>query len=347
MSGVNVIEGDVTIRDSSGDERGVLNSPIRTALDPGKQVVLSDATVTSSGSTIINAFGEGTIALFINITDAPTGTSPSIQFTVAEVDPGDETTVISPANSRSGSAITAAGQQRISILATGPIKVSWEVTGTTPSFTGVYATIINKQTSMLVVGLDDFFQAQPIRWRDDRLRVDVGEVPVNVVLTSGTQSYYHTKLVASDVPATIETGATEPYAVGNTTLTIDVDAGGDQTCDFPTRVALAGIHYSAPYPATSNPDTEKLKVSVDGGALLEVKTGKGLTSADDIAAALQAQIRANVENGSGVTVEYDTAEYPFRYVFKSGTTGASSSYSRRKRWRRFSEKHFRRCLWRD
>lgn len=148
---------------------------------------------------------------------------------------------------------------------------------------------------------------------------------IPVVITAGTQSYFHGKLVAADVPAQITSGNSEPFDVGGDTFTIDVDAGGDQTSTFSTRVAQAGIHYSGPYPATTNPGDEKLKVSVDGGALQEVKTGKGLTTGAAIAAALQTQIRALVENGSGVTVEYNTAEYPFRYVFKSGTTGASSS----------------------
>lgn len=163
---------------------------------------------------------------------------------------------------------------------------------------------------------------------DGRLRVTVGEgasEPVNVVITTGTRSYYHLYLTNGNEPAYIISGNSEPFNVGGTTLTIAVNGGSPaQTCPFPARPAQPGIHYSAAYPATSNPDTEKLKVSVNGGALVEVKIGKGHTTGDDIAAALQAQIRALVPNGSGVTVQYNTAEYPFRYIFKSGTTGSSS-----------------------
>lgn len=164
---------------------------------------------------------------------------------------------------------------------------------------------------------------------DGRLRVTVGESssePINVVITTGTRNYYHLYLINGNEPAYIICTNSEPFNVGGTTLTIAVNGiSPAQTCTFPVRPAQPGIHYSSPYPATSNPDTEKLKVSVNGGALTEVKIGKGHTSGDAIAAALQAQIRALVPNGTGVTVQYDTVEYPFRYVFKSGTTGSSST----------------------
>lgn len=183
--------------------------------------------------------------------------------------------------------------------------------------------------SNVVGGIDE---DRNVRWvrvdENDNLRVaaaDNPEDPIFVTISSGKRSYYHNNLINIDEPARIDAGASEPYDVGGDTLTVSVNGGTAQTPTFSTRAAQPGIHYSAPYPRTSNPDHEKLKVSVDGGELLEVKIGKGLTTGDSIAAALQTQIRANVENGSSVTVEYNTAEYPYRYVFKSGTTGSSSS----------------------
>lgn len=169
-----------------------------------------------------------------------------------------------------------------------------------------------------------------VRWLQSstagRLRVvtdSQADGPLHVISSTGRRSYYHRNLVDADEPAEIDTGVDEPYDVGGDTLTIDIN-GTTQYATFATRAAQPGIHYSAAHPDTSNPDVEKLKVSVDGGALEEIKTGKGLTTGAAIAASLQAQIRANIENGTNVTVEYNTAEYPFRYVFKSGTTGSTS-----------------------
>jgi len=161
---------------------------------------------------------------------------------------------------------------------------------------------------------------------EGRLKVITGEQaeePLHVIISVGKRSYYHLNLVDSDEPAEINTGADEPYDVGGTTLTITINGTGDSS-SFPTRAAQAGIHYSASHPATENGNHKKLKVSVDGGAQEEVEIAEDLTSGAAIAAALQAEIRANVENGTNVTVEYNTVDYPFRYVFKSGTTGSSS-----------------------
>lgn len=149
------------------------------------------------------------------------------------------------------------------------------------------------------------------------------DAPLHVVFSAGRRSYYHLNLVAADGPAEIDTGADEPYAVGNTTLTIDINTS-EETSTFATRAAQAGIHYSAPHPAVENSNHKKLKVSIDGGVLKEVVIAEDLTSGAAIASALQVEIRANVENGTSATVEYNTTDYPFRYVFKSGTTGASS-----------------------
>lgn len=178
--------------------------------------------------------------------------------------------------------------------------------------------------SNIVGGIDEDRRVRWLRIDDsDNLRV-VAKEPVHVTQTSGDRSYYHNNMINIDEPAEISTGVDEPYDVGGDTLTISVDGGSNQTPTFATRAAQPGIHYSAPHPRTSNPDHEKLKVSIDGGALVEVKIGKGLTTGAAIASSLQTQIRANVPNGTNMTVEYDTAEYPYRYVFKSGTTGSSS-----------------------
>lgn len=109
-----------------------------------RQVVLSNATVTTSGSAIFDGFGSKEINLIINNTIAPTGTTPTITFSIQEVDPGDLTTVLG--NSKTGTALSTATTQIVSlpIMYTGTVKVTWTVTGTTPSFTGLYASLISK-----------------------------------------------------------------------------------------------------------------------------------------------------------------------------------------------------------
>lgn len=109
-----------------------------------KQVVHANAAVTSSGSAVFTGFGAKEINLIINITGPVTGGSPTLQYTITEVDPGDLTTQIGL--SRTGAALTAVGVQTVSLPITtgGTIKVSWAIGGSSPSFGGVYATLTSK-----------------------------------------------------------------------------------------------------------------------------------------------------------------------------------------------------------
>lgn len=110
--------------------------------------VQSNATVTTSGSTTITKgfYGVQQINLIVNVKNAPTGTTPTITYTIQEIDPGDGATTMG--NSSSTQSITAAGVYTASLTtsSSGAIKVSWTVTGTSPSFTGVYATVVSKST---------------------------------------------------------------------------------------------------------------------------------------------------------------------------------------------------------
>lgn len=125
------------------------------------QIIHSNNTVTSSGSTILTGYGAKEVSLFINVKNAPTGTSPTLTYTIQEVDPGDLTTVIG--TSTTGASTTAAGTQIITLSVTksGVIKVSWIVTGTTPSFTGVYATLVSKLPGVMI-GVDSTGTQHPL-----------------------------------------------------------------------------------------------------------------------------------------------------------------------------------------
>lgn len=111
--------------------------------------VINNGTLTVAGSDIFTAnyFGCQQINLIVNVVNAPTGTgTPTLTFTIQEVDPGNGTTTFG--NSASTVGITAAGVYTAVLTNThsSAMKVSWTVTGTTPSFTGVYVTISTKGT---------------------------------------------------------------------------------------------------------------------------------------------------------------------------------------------------------
>lgn len=114
------------------------------------QVVLSNSTITVGGNQIFTGYANRQVNLFINVKNAPTGTSPGLQFTIQELDPGDLTTVIG--TSVTGLSITAAGTQEVTLNLTtsSVIKVSWIIVGTaSPTFTGVYATVTSKPTTVI------------------------------------------------------------------------------------------------------------------------------------------------------------------------------------------------------
>jgi len=119
--------------------------------DPNAQSIHANATVTANGEAVVTGYGATEVTLFINVKAAPTGTSPTLQYTIREVDPGDGVTVIGP--TATSSSITGVGIQKISLVATfgGSIVVSWTIGGTTPSFTQVYATMVGKDGSVALV----------------------------------------------------------------------------------------------------------------------------------------------------------------------------------------------------
>lgn len=110
--------------------------------------VHSAATLTTSGFTFViaNYFGTQEIALVVNVTIAPTGTTPILTYTIQEVDPGNGTTVYGSTASTSSITGTGVFTAILNVTTSSMVKVSWVITGTTPSFTGVYATITTKNS---------------------------------------------------------------------------------------------------------------------------------------------------------------------------------------------------------
>src|SRR3954462_4083563 len=94
------------------------NAPLPSAIDPNVTTILSAATVVANGSSIVSNFGGREAVLVVNITSAPTGTTPNLTFTIQEIDPINQTTLLG--SSVSTTAFTAAGVQTIALpLSTG------------------------------------------------------------------------------------------------------------------------------------------------------------------------------------------------------------------------------------
>jgi hypothetical protein len=125
-----------------------LLAPGPVFIDPDQQTVQNNATVTTSGSSVYTGFGVREIVLVVNLTAAPTGTLPTITYSMQEVDPGNLTTTVG--TSVTGTALTGVGTQILSLplTLTGAVQVTWTVTGAGASFTGVYATVVTKITTV-------------------------------------------------------------------------------------------------------------------------------------------------------------------------------------------------------
>lgn len=130
-----------------------LLSPAGMFADANAQAVQSNGTLTANGSVVLSGFGNQECHLVVNVTVAPTGVLPTLQFFLQEVDPGDLTTLIGAPIP--GSVLTAVGTNVVTLptSATSAVQISWVVTGAGASFTGVFATFVSKLTSPKVEGL--------------------------------------------------------------------------------------------------------------------------------------------------------------------------------------------------
>ena len=115
-----------------------------------QQVILNTATVTTSGSDIFYPDGNQIVLLW-NIQGPITGSSPTIQFSVSEVDPTDLVTNIG--QTTNSPVITAVGLDQLqTIISRSPaLLVRWTVTGVTPSFGDVNLSIASGNSSGVTI----------------------------------------------------------------------------------------------------------------------------------------------------------------------------------------------------
>lgn len=116
-------------------------------------LLVNNQTLNSSGSVLYRG-DPGYISLFINITGPITGTNPTIIFTLQELDPSDETTLIGSPVSTESISIVGAYQLNPVLVKSCRVKISWVISGISPNFDGVFATTVtsNSSSQLSVVG---------------------------------------------------------------------------------------------------------------------------------------------------------------------------------------------------
>lgn len=112
---------------------------------------LVDDTITTSGSVPLSAKGADALVVVVDVTAAPTGTSPSLTFSLEYIDPNTGTAYALAATSGAFAAITAqlASPQRVVFdpVYDENLQLVWTVSGTTPSFAGVSVAIVSIERS--------------------------------------------------------------------------------------------------------------------------------------------------------------------------------------------------------
>lgn len=105
---------------------------------------LLNQVINSNGSYLHElATGQQT-TLFWNIVGAPTGSSPTIQFTLSEIDPSDRVTPIGQTVSSQVLSGAGTGQVSLTLGTSSLVLLSWAVGGGTPSFPSVSAALITR-----------------------------------------------------------------------------------------------------------------------------------------------------------------------------------------------------------
>lgn len=115
------------------------------------QIILNNATITTSGSAVYDGLNSSEIVLLINILNTPTGTNPILSFSLQDVDPIDQTTIIGDQNSSSNIIGTSSTNLILTKSLSDTVKISWTLSGTnSPTFTGVNVSLLEKANSQLL-----------------------------------------------------------------------------------------------------------------------------------------------------------------------------------------------------
>jgi hypothetical protein len=273
--------------------------PIPTFADPSATVVHTNATITSSGSQLVNGLGAKEISVVVNVTASPTGSSPTIVFTLQQIDPGDGTTVFGA--TASTVSINAIGVFTATLSPTvgGALKLSWTIGGGSPSFTGVYTTLTSKSTTAMI-GVDGTGVQRAIQ-TDTSGVVSTQGVPGGVAVTvTGAVNQGTANTLANGWPVKVTDGT-------NTLPTMDVAsrAGFQKITDGTNTAAV----------------TAASALKVDGSAVTQPVSGT-VTSNQGTAAALAGAWPVKVTDGTNTMPTMDVAS---RAGFQKITDGTNTA----------------------
>lgn len=238
--------------------------------DGNNQAILSNQAVTGSGSSsVFTGYGQKEINVLIRIGGTVSGTTPVITFTLQELHPGDQTTVL---QSVTGSAITAtATTQTLSLPVTfsDTFKVTWTVTGSTPSFGGTYVNIGTKNASTIPDYINSIARGRVPFSNIGRIE---GKVTTNATTKAAINATTFTDQV-SGVQRSVNSGSANDTSAGTGARTIKITyytiSSGVVAGPFTETITLNG---------TANVNTVATNIALI--EKVEVNTvGSGLTNA--------------------------------------------------------------------
>lgn len=208
--------------DDAGLKRALLTfteGSLRTDPAAHRVIIHNNATIAASGSTVLTGLGMSEWYLVINLKNAPTGTTPTITFKIEILDPIDQTTVIDATKTVTGVVHTTASTESIQYVdnITDTVKISWTVTGTTPSWTGVNVSWVGHVAGNAVEGQAE--DGQPL---------NEGPLPVAGVDSSNN---VHTLKVDSQGRLSVVSASASASAAGFALGTVTTLA----TTDVPVR----------------------------------------------------------------------------------------------------------------
>jgi hypothetical protein len=159
----------------------VFFDPSAVFAHPNAQAIHTNASVAASGSLVLSLpYGVTSIVLAVNIKTAPTGTSPTLTFSLQDVDPGDLTTLFGSADT--GAALNSITTQTIEHASkTGYVKVSWSIGGTaSPTFPSVYSTTVGLEVEPTSLGQKTMAASLPVVIASDQAAIPIsGTVTAN------------------------------------------------------------------------------------------------------------------------------------------------------------------------
>jgi hypothetical protein len=291
--------------------------------------VLSNSTVTASGSqTYSTGSGAADIALIVNIKAAPTGTSPTLTFTVAEVDPGDLSTAFVGAQTVSGAALNSATTQVLTLasLRSNSIKVSWAVGGSAgPSFTQVFATLTAYGTTVNGTVTDSTAGATTLSSACSDANINACGANSTVSLALNGQS----GVSVSFVNSTLANSTLRPDCQLGNGLWVIAPAWVDSTCVPTTSQAYVGADSTTNVRAILCPfgaQAARIRLSVLGSgnssAFLRATTNAGSCSVYDDGAG---NLKVKLASGGTISVTQTTASNLNAQVVGAAASGASKA----------------------